>query len=77
MGNRYEETAVGNAVGIHTDGGGDVGLDRDILAGRGRDGEVNSGVGESALAVGGVEILDQGRERVELWRGCVPKAPNE
>jgi hypothetical protein len=34
---------------------------------------VDSGVGEGSLSVGGVEVLDQGGEGVELGGGSVPE----
>lgn len=72
VGDGDEQAAVGDAVGVGADGGGDVGSDLDILAGLGGEREVDGGVGESALAVGGVEVLDQGGEGVELRGGGVP-----
>jgi hypothetical protein len=72
VGNGNEETVVGEAFGVHADGGGDVGLDLDVLARVGRDGEVNSGVRESSIALGSVEVLDQRGEGVKLRRRRIP-----
>jgi len=77
MGNWHEETAVGNAVWIYANSGRDVSLDRNVLSRLGGNGEVDGGMGESSLAVGGVEVLDQGRERVKFWRRCIPITGNE
>ena len=75
MGYGNEEAAVGDAVDVDTDGGGNVCLDLNILSGIGGDGEVDSRVGEGSLVGRRVEVLDQGGEGVELGRRRVPAAP--
>lgn len=67
-----EEAAVGGALRSHADRGADVGVCGDVLAGDGRDGEVDCGVRPGALALLRVEVLDQGGEGVELVASGVP-----
>ena len=67
-----EEARLGGAVGRHGDGGRDVRLGLDGGARLGRDGQVHGRVREGARLRGGEEVLDEGREAVELVRGRVP-----
>ncbi len=53
-------------------GGADVGLGLDGAASLGADGQVDCRVGEGACLGAGEEVLDQGREAIELMAGGVP-----
>lgn len=70
--NLNEETGIGGALRDNRHRSGDVRLCGDGAAGVGRDGEVDGGVGEGAGLWGGEEVLDKGREGVELVGGGVP-----
>jgi hypothetical protein len=72
VGHGDEQAAVGSALGSDTDGGGNVRLGLNVLAGHGRDGHVNGRVGPSAVALLAVKVLDQGGEGVEVGRGGIP-----
>lgn len=72
VGHLDEEAGLGGAVGVDGGRGRDVALGLDVLAGLGRDGQVDGRVGEGARLRGGEEVLDQGGEGVELQAGGVP-----
>ena len=72
MRNRDKQAVVSDAVGVYANSGRDVGPDSNILARNGGNGKMDGGVGESALAIGGVKVLDQSGERVEFRRCSVP-----
>lgn len=67
-----EEAAVGSTLSVDSNGSADVASRLNILARLGRDGHVNSGVGESAGVRAAEEVLDEGAEAVELVRSGVP-----
>jgi hypothetical protein len=72
VGHGDEGGAVGGSLGGDTDGGRDVGAGLDVLAGLSGHGEVDGRVGERAVALAAVEVLDQGGEGVQLGRRGVP-----
>jgi hypothetical protein len=76
VGNGNEGGAVGSPLSGDTDGGRDVGPGLEILAGLGRNGQVNGGVRPCAVTLAAVEVLDQGGESVELGSGGVPTDEN-
>jgi hypothetical protein len=71
-----EEAAVGSSVGGDTNWGGDVSVDGNVLAGLGRKSKVDSWVWVCSVTLRGIEVLDEGREGVQLGRGSVPRSPN-
>lgn len=77
MRDRDKQAVVSDAVGVYANGRRDVGPDSDILARGGGNGKMDGGVGESALAIGGVKVLDQGGEGVEFGRSSVPVQPRQ
>lgn len=77
MRDRDKQAVVGDAVGVDANSRRYVGPDSDILARSGGKGKMNGGVGESALAIRGVEVLDQGGEGVEFGRSSVPVQPRQ
>lgn len=72
VGHLDEEAALGGALGIDGDRGGNVAAGLDVGGRVGADGQVDGGVGEGAGVRGGEEVLDQGGEGVELVRSSVP-----
>jgi len=72
VGHGDEEARVGGALGGDANGGGDVRLGLDLLAGDGGDSQVDGGVGPCAVALLAVEVLDEGGEGVEVAAGGVP-----
>ncbi|KAJ6440420.1 hypothetical protein O9K51_06210 [Purpureocillium lavendulum] len=72
VGHLDEEAAVGGALSVDGHGGADVASRLDVLAGLGRNRQVNGGVGERARLGAGEEVLDKGAEAVELVGRGVP-----
>jgi hypothetical protein len=71
-----ERSAVGSPLSGDTDGGGNVGPGLEVLAGLGRNGQVDGGVRPCTVTLAAVEVLDQGGEGVELGSGGVPTDEN-
>lgn len=67
-----EEAALGSALGVDCDGGGDVGLELNVGTRIRRYGQVYGRVRECAGLRAGEEVLDEGAEAVKFVRCCVP-----
>ena len=72
MGNGDEQARIGGALSSHTNGGGDVCPRLDLLARLCGNSQVDCGVGPCAVALLAVEVLDEGREGVQVAAGRVP-----
>jgi hypothetical protein len=67
-----KEARVGGALSGDSNGGGDVCLGLNVLAGDCRDSQVDGGVWPCAVALLAVEVLDKGGEGVEVAAGRIP-----
>jgi hypothetical protein len=72
VGNGDEQARVGGTLGCDTNGGGDVCPRLDLLAGLGRNSQVDGRVWPCAVALLAVEVLDEGGEGVQVTAGGVP-----
>jgi len=52
---------------MNTESGRYISPNSDALTGDCRHGEMNGGVGEDAITIGGIKVLDKSAERIGLW----------